>query len=660
MGTVRALLLSSLLIVTGAWGESTAEQCIDGQWVLSVSAIGSKQEMALEALEGVSAKPLEVVESSAKAILVAESGNDSSTDEVNEDEIVDYETHEDLCRKLRKQGRALRRASDGIVRRYNCSCNGVIKLTATPNDPMYYLTWGLNDPAYSDIDAPAAWDRNQGDSNLAVAVIDTGVDYNHPDLAANMWVNALEVPANGTDDDGNGYIDDIHGINAINLTGNPMDDQGHGTHVAGTIAARGNNGVGLVGVNWQSRIIAVKFLGSSGSGTLYDAIVGIDYVTALKNRGENIVLSNNSWGCNCNFSPMYDAILRAQNAGLLFVAAAGNNGVSNETTPHYPSSFSLDNIISVAASGYYGALTSFSNYGTVSVDLAAPGYRIASTYPGGGYVYLSGTSMASPHVAGALALLKSHAPHLTWQELRSTLLDSVVKVTSLTDKVASGGLLNVNNMLINSPPLSPDRPAPTPYLTPTPKPSNTIAPTPTPMPTATPILTPTKTPTPMPAYYDIQGTVTLNGTGLAGVKIVLKSSNVEVVRYTDSNGAYRFDRVLGPTNVSLTAFKGGYVIAPYSEYLNGHKNINLTAEAQSHTLSVQVIDAQKATLSGVSVDGGALGTATTDAQGIASFGVVYGMNYSLSASLSGHKMDRGTLSGTILGDVTRVIVAVPQ
>ncbi len=263
-----------------------------------------------------------------------------------------------------------------------------------PNDPMFDMLWGQENTGQvvngtygshdADMDAPEAWDTSTGSGDVVVAVIDTGVDYLHEDLAGNMWSNPGEIPDNGIDDDGNGYIDDTHGINAINNSGDPMDviaeDGGHGTHVAGTIAAVGSNGKGVAGVSWNAKIMALKFI-SGGRGSTSDAIKCLEYMIAQKNTGVNIVASNASWGGGGFSQALKDTVQAASDAGILFVASAGNAHLDNDTTPHYPSSFDLPGIISVAATDQNDLLASFSNYGSVSVDLSAPGTNILSTTP---------------------------------------------------------------------------------------------------------------------------------------------------------------------------------------------------------------------------------------------------------------------------------------
>ncbi|MEA5523368.1 S8 family peptidase, partial [Limnoraphis robusta] len=263
---------------------------------------------------------------------------------------------------------------------------------ATPDDPSYSQLWGLNNTGQTggrvdaDIDAPEAWDYTTGGS-VVVGVIDTGVDWSHPDLAANMWRNTGEIANNGIDDDGNGYVDDYYGYDFVNNDGNPYDDHYHGTHVAGTIAASGDNGTGVTGVAWTAEIMALKFLSSSGSGTTYNAIRAVEYATQM---GADI--TNNSWGGGGYSSGLRDAIAAAGNAGSVFIAAAGNNSTNNDSSPHYPSNYNPSNVISVASTDHNDSLSWFSNYGRTSVDLAAPGSSIYSTSPGNGYRTLSGTS----------------------------------------------------------------------------------------------------------------------------------------------------------------------------------------------------------------------------------------------------------------------------
>ena len=249
--------------------------------------------------------------------------------------------------------------------------------TAIPNDSFFSNLWGLNNAGDTDIDGPEAWDITQGNSNVVVAVLDSGVDYNHPDLFNNMWTNSGEIAGNGLDDDGNGKIDDVRGWDFVDNDNDPMDSDDHGTHVAGTAAAVGNNTIGIAGVSWTAQIMPLRFLDAFGSGTVADGIEAIDYAI---DKGADII--NASYGSYGFSAAERDAISRARTAGILFVAAAGNDSWNNDSlTKHYPSSYDLDNIIAVAATDQNDNLASFSNFGVTSVDVAAPGTNIFSSRP---------------------------------------------------------------------------------------------------------------------------------------------------------------------------------------------------------------------------------------------------------------------------------------
>lgn len=252
-------------------------------------------------------------------------------------------------------------------------------------DPGAQRLWGMHNTgqtggvADADIDLPEAWDRSRGTGTL-VAVLDTGVDYRHADLADNIWVNQAEIPGNGLDDDGNGYVDDVHGYDFAYNDGDPMDRHGHGTHVAGTIAAAADNGTGVAGVAPEAQIMALKFLDDSGTGSLFDAIQALDYAVMMGAQ-----LSNNSWGGGQYHSALAEALALAADAGHLAVAAAGNTGTDIDSDPHYPASYSSEALISVAASDDSDRLAGFSNYGLSGVDVVAPGEAIYSTLPGDSY-----------------------------------------------------------------------------------------------------------------------------------------------------------------------------------------------------------------------------------------------------------------------------------
>ncbi|MGW8257140.1 MAG: S8 family serine peptidase, partial [Thermoguttaceae bacterium] len=312
-----------------------------------------------------------------------------------------------------------------------------------PNDPAYYQEYGL-----SSINAPAAWNLTTGSHSVVVGVVDTGIDYTHVDLAANIWTNPGEIPQNGIDDDGDGFVDDVHGFDFVNNDGNPMDDNGHGTHVSGIIAATGNNSLGITGVNWGVSLMALKFLDSSGAGYVSDAIRAVNYATMMKSRyGVNVCALNNSWGGGGYSSALAAAIEASNNANILFVAAAGNSGTNTDLSAQYPAGYNSANVISVAASDRNDQLASFSCYGATTVDLAAPGVSIYSTVPNNRFAMYSGTSMATPYVTGVAALAWAYKPDATVSEVRSAILQGVDKIASLSGKVASGGRLNAYNTL---------------------------------------------------------------------------------------------------------------------------------------------------------------------------------------------------------------------
>jgi subtilisin family serine protease len=337
--------------------------------------------------------------------------------------------------------------------------NFVLQTAAVPNDPSFNRLWGLNNTGQSgglrdaDIDAPEAWNTTTGSRDVVIAVIDTGVDYNHPDLKANMWTNPGETPGDNIDNDKNGFVDDVYGYDFANNDANPMDDDDHGTHVAGTIGAVGNNGTGVVGVSWNVSLMAVKFLGPRG-GTTANAIKSVQYVTNMRKAGVNIVASNNSWGGGAFNQSLKDAIDEGGKAGILFVAAAGNESNDNDESPVFPTSYDSQSIISVAATDRRNRLANFSNYGETSVDIGAPGVDIYSTVPNNRYDSYSGTSMAAPQVTGAIALLAAAKPGLTAAELKTAILATAQPIPALAGKVATGGLLNVHEALRSLGPLA--------------------------------------------------------------------------------------------------------------------------------------------------------------------------------------------------------------
>ncbi len=334
----------------------------------------------------------------------------------------------------------------------------ILSASVLPNDPSVAngTEWALKK-----ISAPAAWDRIRSASNIIVAIVDSGVRITHQDLQANLWTNTKEIPDNGIDDDGNGIVDDAHGFNGINHSGDITDEAGHGTHVAGIIGAIGDNDTGVAGVAWQVQLMPLKFIDSTGEGSTSDAIACIDYARV---HGASVI--NASWG-GPGGSALRSAISRARSAGIIFVTAAGNDGVNLDRQPDYPASYTLDNIVTVGASDRNDSLASFSDYGATSVDLLAPGVGIYSTWKtsDNAYTSLDGTSMSTPFVTGAFALLKARFPAKTYRELITAVLSSVDKVSAASGKTVSGGRLNIAAALNKL----------SPYVTPTLKLSSTRA-----------------------------------------------------------------------------------------------------------------------------------------------------------------------------------------
>jgi subtilisin family serine protease len=334
----------------------------------------------------------------------------------------------------------------------------IVRIAAMPDDPLLGDCWGLDNTGQSggtpgaDIGAAVAWDYSTGSHAVRVGVIDTGIDYNHPDLMANIWNNPGETGldasgrdrrTNGVDDDGNGFVDDWHGWDFANGDNDPMDDHGHGTHCAGTIGAEGGNHAGVAGVCWQVSLVPLKFLHGNGSGATSDAVAAIDYARSL-----GLPITSNSWGSLYPDPVLDEAIRVATGAGMLFVAAAGNNGTDDDVAPFYPAATPLAGIISVAATDRNDALAAFSCFGRLSVDLGAPGVDIMSCYPGGRYRTMSGTSMATPHVAGACALIMALDSGLTGAQVKASLLANAHRLPGLVGKSVSGGRLDLASCVL--------------------------------------------------------------------------------------------------------------------------------------------------------------------------------------------------------------------
>jgi subtilisin family serine protease len=360
---------------------------------------------------------------------------------------------------------ALRRfASDPTVER--AEPNYRISMAAIPNDPLFPQQWSLHNegivgPPGIDIGAPAAWDLTTGDPSTVVAVLDTGVDFTHPDLTASAWTNPGEIPGNGIDDDHNGYVDDVHGVNLVWRFSEPTDDNGHGTRIAGIIGAEGDNGIGIAGVSWHSQIMALKVLDATGTGWTGDAAEAILYAASMGAR-----VLNNSWTTSGFSQVLEDAVRTANEADALVVTAAGNGsfidnngvvvagpGIDIDAQPRYPASFELPNVLTVTASDPGDGMPPFANWGAASVDLAAPGVFILSTVPmagaaysdPSGYAWADGTSLAAAHVSGAAALLRARFPEITSQQIKDRLMGSVDRMTipPFDARTVTGGRLNV-------------------------------------------------------------------------------------------------------------------------------------------------------------------------------------------------------------------------
>jgi thermitase len=315
-----------------------------------------------------------------------------------------------------------------------------VAASAEPNDPLYAEQYAFSQPSDHDIDAPEGWDVTRSCSK--VAVLDSGTDVDHPDLAANLWKNTEETKNNGKDDDKNGYVDDYYGVDLDDGRGSGVDENGHGTHVAGIIGAVGDNGFGVAGVCWKASVMSVRFMDARGRGSTSAAVEAIEYAVR-----EGARILNCSFGSSSESEALQDAVQYAKSKGALLVVAAGNDGEDIDREPSYPAAYGDGNIIAVAASTSEDTLASFSNFGDTNVDLAAPGDGILSTYPDDTYRSLDGTSMAAPYVAGAAALLKKRNSEATYEDIRAALRKKVDKPPGLAGKVVYDGRLNITRAL---------------------------------------------------------------------------------------------------------------------------------------------------------------------------------------------------------------------
>jgi subtilisin family serine protease len=388
---------------------------------------------------------------------------------------------------------------------------------AGTDDPLLSEQYALEGPFSSRV--TDAWNTTVGSTDALVAVIDTGVDLSHPDLASNIWRNPREIPGNGKDDDRNGFKDDVQGYDFVNRDASPQDDQGHGTHVSGIVAAVGNNARGVAGVAWGTKVIPIKALDSQGSGFNSDIVKGIDYVTDLRRKGVPVAAINLSLGGGGYSGALYRAVERARNHEIFVVAAAGNEGADNDVIGSYPANFKIDNVVSVTATNAAGELPSYANVGPCSVHLAAPGNEILSTSltqtSYGPYRMLSGTSMASPHVAGIIALIAAANPSLSLLQVREVLLNNTQPLSSLTGRVITGGLSNAEASVAAA--------------------------------------------TGTSAAVRVFGYVRRRSTGIAGVRITLRSrtdSSKRATVKTAKDGSYLFSSV-APGSYSVKAQKTG-------------------------------------------------------------------------------------------------------
>jgi subtilisin family serine protease len=419
--------------------------------------------------------------------------------------------------------------------------NYVYTLASLPNDPLFPHLWGLHQATDGDIDAPEAWALTTGSANVVVGVIDTGVAYAHPDLAPNAWTNEREIAGNGVDDDRNGRIDDTHGWDFVEGDNTPLDAHGHGTHVAGTIGARGNDGFGVVGVNWRVRLMSLRAGDAEGAFTsraIADAIV---YACA---NGARVV--NGSFGGSAISSAVTTAMNSSACARTLFVYSAGNEGANNDVTSSFPCNAAVASLVCVAATDSSDSPASYSNYGPQNVDLAAPGSSILSTWLNG-HRSASGTSMAAPHVAGAAALVLGRNDSLSPIEVRATLLMTVDRLPGVATRVASGGRLNAASAVAAVPALvapAAGEPAAAPGAGPTPS-----ALQPAPRPSAT-------TPAPAPVVRCV--VPKLRGRTLAAAKTALRTRNCNLGKVTRaSSSVVRKGRVLRQSRPAGTGLAAG-------------------------------------------------------------------------------------------------------
>lgn len=357
--------------------------------------------------------------------------------------VVPYDPSDDRCAVLKRMTPSILACSPNFIRRHFIRNPAIYS-----NDSFMNAQTHLSAEYPQGIGVAGAWDLSVGSNQVVIAVLDSGIDYSHPDLSANMWVNPGEVPANGLDDDQNGYVDDVHGIDAHSRSGDPFSLDVHGTHVSGIIGAQGNNALGVTGVNWNVSLMAVKATDRQGFFSTADIARGLQYVRMMRDEfGVPVKVVNGSFG---GFSPSeveFEAIKALRDSDILFIAAAGNENQNIDRNSIYPASYPLTNIVSVVATDQKGSRAAFSNYGLVNADIGAPGVGVLSTLPQASYGRLDGTSMATPIVTGAIALAVSMRPELSASELRAALFDSARPTAPLANTTSTGRFLDVSNFL---------------------------------------------------------------------------------------------------------------------------------------------------------------------------------------------------------------------
>lgn len=483
-----------------------------------------------------------------------------------------------LCRRA-----VVRRTLGASKQRGKCSANQEIWIAATPTDPIFKYQWPLQTIA-----APRAWNLTTGSEDALVMVSDTGIDLTHPDLVGNLWVNQREIPGNAKDDDQNGYTDDIHGMNAITGSGDPQDDQGHGTHVAGIIGAVGNNNIGMSGVAWRVRLIAGKFLGRTGSGSVANAVKTINYAISLRKAGYNLVAINASWGAPAHSAVLLDAVKAAADAGILIVAAAGNSSSNNDRFSFYPASYAAPNVIAVASSDSVGRLSSFSNYGERSVHLAAPGDSIYSTIRGGKYGVKSGTSMAAPYVSGVAVLGWSACSTQGMEQLRGHIVQQGLRVPLLNKLVSSGAVVNAMGVVAAARQAC-AQPTPSPIMSP--DPDSTAVPTASPIPTVTPTATPAPADGPgiTPSIAAAPRFVGAGERTAIAYSIGSASSSQAALQFVLRDASNRVTRCPDRSMVSLTRGKGSVrIVLPGDTKYFGSVEVELLAPRSVATVRLSV------------------------------------------------------------------------